>query len=172
MVATEDRIAQWKHAYCLLGVPESASPDAIKRAYRKLVKRWHPDRYAAGTEEQAQATQMTEAINASYSVIRDAPLLQRIEPQHVYAPGRPFPQANQRDMQKTRKFDWFGFWVRFVCGAVFGAFIGLGFSIRTLQAYQSGPSVRAVISTIVAGMLACGLLSGFGGDSFWHSFRR
>ncbi len=172
MIATEEQIARWKHAYCLLGIPESASPLTIKRVYRRLVKRWHPDRYPAGTEEQAEATQMTEAINLSYSSIQGAPLLQHIELQHVYAPGQSIPPVDERDSPQTRKFDWFGFWVRFVCGAILGAFIGLGFCLHNLVAYQSDHAVRAVILIIVAGMLLCGLASGFGGDAFWYSFRR
>ncbi|MFW6163631.1 MAG: J domain-containing protein, partial [Planctomycetota bacterium] len=30
--------------YETLGVPEDASPEQIRRAFRRLAKRWHPDR--------------------------------------------------------------------------------------------------------------------------------
>ena len=30
--------------YALLGIPKDATPDAIKKAYRKLAMEFHPDR--------------------------------------------------------------------------------------------------------------------------------
>jgi DnaJ-class molecular chaperone len=45
MPVLDDQSAEWKHAYQVLGVPRYASAHAIKAAYRKLVKRWHPDLY-------------------------------------------------------------------------------------------------------------------------------
>ena len=62
------------HAYRVLDVPHDASARAIKSSYRKLVKRWHPDRYKAGSEEHREATQMTSLLNAAYTRIQDAPL--------------------------------------------------------------------------------------------------
>ena len=42
--------------YALLGVEPFASPDAIKRAYRQQIARYHPDRYVhSSAAEQAYA---------------------------------------------------------------------------------------------------------------------
>jgi curved DNA-binding protein CbpA len=74
MPAREGEIQNIAHAYRVLDVPHDASSRAIKSSYRKLVKRWHPDRYRPGSEQHAEATQMTSLINAAYARIQDAPL--------------------------------------------------------------------------------------------------
>ena len=43
-----------------------APADFIKENYRTLVKRWHPDHYAAGSAEQVEAAEMTRLINEAY----------------------------------------------------------------------------------------------------------
>ncbi len=52
-----------------LGVTPSASLREAKRAYKKLVKRWHPDRYASDTQAQAEATLRLQRITEAYQVI-------------------------------------------------------------------------------------------------------
>lgn len=49
--------------YETLGVPRSASPDDIKRTYRKLAKEWHPDRHPPHrrAEVEAKFKQIAEA---------------------------------------------------------------------------------------------------------------
>jgi len=52
--------------YEVLGVAKSASPEEMKRAYRKLALEWHPDRNKAkGAEEKFKE------INEAYSVVSD-----------------------------------------------------------------------------------------------------
>ncbi len=53
--------------YANLELPVGASFDAIKRQYRTLLQRYHPDRYAkAPAEKQAVAKQVTVQLNAAY----------------------------------------------------------------------------------------------------------
>lgn len=54
--------------YALLGVPAGAEPAVIKRAYRRLMSRHHPDKAGAGHD----ATERAQAINAAYQRIREA----------------------------------------------------------------------------------------------------
>jgi len=60
--------------YELLGVSPRDPATAIRRRYRQLVKRWHPDRFREGTQAHEQATSRIRAINAAYAQIKDAPL--------------------------------------------------------------------------------------------------
>ena len=55
--------------YSILGVGRDADDKAIKKAYRKLAMKWHPDKNA-GNEEQAEK-RFTEIANA-YEVLSDA----------------------------------------------------------------------------------------------------
>lgn len=53
--------------YDVLEVPRTASDDEIKRAYRKLAMRWHPDRNNGSKEAEERFKALTEA----YDVLRD-----------------------------------------------------------------------------------------------------
>jgi DnaJ-class molecular chaperone len=55
--------------YAALGVPRTASPDEIKKAYRKLAMKWHPDR--ARAEEKKEAEAKFKEINEAYEVLSD-----------------------------------------------------------------------------------------------------
>jgi hypothetical protein len=60
--------------YETLGVNPKDSTPTIRRRYRQLVKRWHPDRFSEGSQAHGQATSRIRAINAAYAQIKDAPL--------------------------------------------------------------------------------------------------
>ena len=62
-------------AYTVLGLQRDASPDEIKLAYRRLLKRHHPDKLAAkgiSAAELARATEKTRELTAAYERIREA----------------------------------------------------------------------------------------------------
>lgn len=54
--------------YAKLGVSQDATPEEIKRAYRKAAMKWHPDRNA-GQEEVARAT--FQEIKDAYAILSD-----------------------------------------------------------------------------------------------------
>ena len=57
--------------YELLGIGPDASPEAITRAYREQLKRYHPDRVAGlGDELQRVAHERTIAIQRAYAALR------------------------------------------------------------------------------------------------------
>jgi len=62
-------------AYKILGVKESDDMQTIKKAYRKLVREYHPDIIKSQGKSEAyikEATQKTQEINAAYEMIKRA----------------------------------------------------------------------------------------------------
>ena len=56
-----------KDFYKILGVAENASADEVKKAYRKLAKKYHPD----ANPNDAQAAERFKEISEAYSVLSD-----------------------------------------------------------------------------------------------------
>ncbi len=62
-------------AYKLLGVSPDDDMDTIKKAYRKLVRQYHPDIIKAQGKDEAylkEATQKTQEINEAYELIKNS----------------------------------------------------------------------------------------------------
>ncbi len=53
-----------KNYYSVLGVQETAELPEIKRAYRNLMRKWHPD-----VNRTKDATRRTEEVNVAYAVL-------------------------------------------------------------------------------------------------------
>ncbi len=58
-----------KNPYIVLGVPENASDEEIKKAYRSLAKKYHPDNFANNPLADLAAEKMKE-INEAYDMIQ------------------------------------------------------------------------------------------------------
>ncbi|HNR63641.1 MAG TPA: molecular chaperone DnaJ [Thermotogota bacterium] len=58
-----------KDYYEVLGVTKEATQDDVKKAYRKLAKKWHPDLHQ---DDRAQAEKMFKEITEAYEVLSDA----------------------------------------------------------------------------------------------------
>ena len=75
--------------FAVLGVAPGASGEEVAAAYRRLAKRWHPDR-ARGQE----ATRRMAEINAAYDLVRSERWLERN--------GRTAPPAAQPQARAPR----------------------------------------------------------------------
>lgn len=57
---------KFKDYYAILGVPRDASQDDIKRAYRKLARKYHPD-----VSNETDAEEKFKAVGEAYEVLKD-----------------------------------------------------------------------------------------------------
>ncbi len=57
---------EYKDYYKILGVSRDATPEEIKRAYRKLARKYHPD-----VSKEPDAEEKFKAINEAYEVLKD-----------------------------------------------------------------------------------------------------
>ena len=81
-------MAQTKDFYAVLGVPSTATQDEIKKAYRKLAKRYHPDANANDPKAAERFKEISEANN----VLGDAEKRKQYD-----------------DLRRLGAFDGFGF---------------------------------------------------------------
>lgn len=70
--------------YEILGVSKTATPDEMKKAYRKLALEWHPDK-----NKSAGANDKFKEINEAYSVLSDAQKREKYDQfgHSAFAPG-------------------------------------------------------------------------------------
>lgn len=91
---------EFQDYYEVLGVPRAAQPDEIKKAYRRLALKWHPDRH--GDEGRAEAEARFKRISEAYEVLSDPDKRSRYDRfgQH-WEQGQEFtPPPGQRTMSR------------------------------------------------------------------------
>ena len=64
------KIMKEKTLYEILEVSEKASPEVIEKAYKVLVKKYHPDLQKESDKKNAEV--MMKKINEAYEVLQDA----------------------------------------------------------------------------------------------------
>jgi DnaJ like chaperone protein len=73
MMKNKQQTMSSKEAYEILGVKETDDMDTIKKAYRKLIHKYHPDIISSQNKDEAymeEATAKTQEINQAYQVIK------------------------------------------------------------------------------------------------------
>ncbi|GIX46901.1 MAG: hypothetical protein KatS3mg131_1112 [Candidatus Tectimicrobiota bacterium] len=65
-----DRRVPLEADYALLGLPPGAPWVEVRRAYRRLLQQWHPDRWATDAKRQRQALEVCQRLNAAYARLR------------------------------------------------------------------------------------------------------
>jgi molecular chaperone DnaJ len=69
--------------YSVLGVDRKAPPDEIKKAYRKLARRYHPDRNSGDK----QAEERFKEVSAAYDVLGDPEKRKQYDRGGMFGPG-------------------------------------------------------------------------------------
>ncbi len=59
--------------YRVLELPDEASPEMIKQAYRQMAKVWHPDRFLNDPDLSQKANQKMQEINFAFSFLMSQP---------------------------------------------------------------------------------------------------
>jgi len=135
---TVKTMAEKRDYYEVLGVSKSATPDEIKKAYRKLTKENHPDLHPG---DKACEERFKEA-NEAYEVLSDADKRKKYD-QFGHAAFDPNAGFNGGGFGDFGGFGGFGD----IFGDLFGGFGGFGGSAsRNPNAPRKGDSLRATVN--------------------------
>jgi hypothetical protein len=96
-----DEIAR---AYATLGVPAGSPLPAVRKQYKALVRKWHPDRFAGDLQGQAEATVRMRAINDAFRLVAERSIAAAspardatsAPPNHPPTTSRPFQESGRR----------------------------------------------------------------------------
>ncbi len=74
MMKNKQETMSLQEAYEILEVKQSDDMNTIKKAYRKLIRKYHPDIISSQDKDESymeEATAKTQKINQAYQVIKD-----------------------------------------------------------------------------------------------------
>jgi len=91
----------FENYYDILGVHRKATPDQIKRAYRKLLSEWHPDH---NPERLAEAEEKTKILNQAYHVLKDPHRRKQYDRMLRFTKGKDYGQGINEEAFKRKVY--------------------------------------------------------------------
>ena len=129
-------MAAKKDYYEILGVEKTANDEELKKAYRKMAKKYHPD---ANPDNKEEAEKKFKEVNEAYEVLSDAKKRKMydqfgtVDPQGFGGAGGPFGGGNYYSYSSSN-WDDFG-----DLGDIFSSFFGGGFGGQRATRKNNGP---------------------------------
>lgn len=96
-------MGQKQNLYEILGVSKTASIEDIKKTYKKLAMKWHPDRHA-GKSTEKEAQQKFPEIQAAYNTLSDPKKKAEYDQELAYGGQRQHTQRN--GWSEDHSFNW------------------------------------------------------------------
>jgi len=147
-------LARLEQAYRVLGVLPNSSALEIRRAYRRLARTWHPDKFAHQPPQQLRATERMREINDAFDLAKHAPLRFHVGVQADI----PTPTIRPAVHRSEPGPDIAEYVVRFVAGLLFGAFISF------FGLFLHGSSLTLVVALPLVTVAAPVIF----GEGFWY----
>jgi molecular chaperone DnaJ len=145
----EEKMASKRDYYEVLGVSKTATDEELKKAYRKLAKKYHPD---ANPDNPKEAEAKFKEVNEAYENLSDPQKRKMYDqfghdgPQGGFGAGGPFGGQGGYYSYTTSGFDGFSDFGDL--GDIFSSFFGGGFGGRTSRTNHGpikGADLRANI---------------------------
>ena len=130
-----------KDLYEILGVSRTASDDEIKKAYRKLAIKYHPDKWAGKPEDERKAAEEKfKDIASAYETLKDPDKRAK------------YDRFGSTDSSWNINMDdfWKGFDTSDIFGSFFNGFSTGNFSYRTNDYAQAGTNINVSVNVTLS----------------------
>lgn len=112
--------------YEIMGVSKNASEEEIKKAYKNLAKKWHPDKHIKDPKKQKEAEEKFKEVAAAYEVLSDRDKRNNYD-RYGITDGQPRGNMN---------FNW---------GGDFDSIFNTFFNRRGFKKQQQGEHIQVVV---------------------------